>query len=130
MIFDKHLELAEDQAITVTAVSESTIDRGHPINDNEFKSSPFMVLFSKIAFASAGASTLTVTIETAVDAAFTSPIVVYTSAAIPKAKLTANTEVLKFAFPAGTKRYIRANFTVGTGPFTAGTLDLKTAADV
>ena len=42
------------------------------------------------------------------------------SDAIPKASLTAGTQVLRVSVPYGTERYLRLYFTVGTGPLTAG----------
>lgn len=129
MIKDKFLELALNQAVTVSAPGNSVINRSMPVNDNGFRATPVIVVQTKAAFASAGASTLTVRIETSVDEAFTAPITIYTSAAIPKASLVANKEVLKFPFPAGSKQFTRAYLDVGTGPFTAGTLDIFTAAD-
>ena len=131
MIKDKFLELAEAQVLTASAPGNRVINRGQPINDNGFnRSSPIIVVQTKAALLAAGAATLVVTIETSVDEAFTAPIVIYTSAVIPKASLTANKEVLKFPFPAGSKQFVRAYFTVGTGPFTAGAVDVFTVADV
>ena len=129
MIKDKFLELAENQVLTVSAAGNRVINRSMPINDNGFRATPVIVVQTKAAFVAAGAATLVVTIETSVDEAFTSPIVIYTSAAIAKTALTANKEVLKFPFPAGSKQFTRAYLTVGTGPFTAGSLDIFTVAD-
>ena len=130
MIKDKFLELAEAQAVTASAPGNRVINRGMPINDNGSRMAPFIVVQTKAAVTSGGASTVVIRIETSVDEAFTSPITVYTSAAIPKANLTANKEVLKFPFPAGTKQFTRAYFDVATGPLTAGTFDIFTVADV
>jgi hypothetical protein len=42
------------------------------------------------------------------------------SGAIGKAALTAGTEVLRIKVPLDAERYLRTNYTVATGPLTAG----------
>lgn len=79
-------------------------------------------------FAAAGAATLTVQLQTSEDINFASGVTtVMSSGAIPVAKLKAGFRLMPTEFiPVGvgmegvTKRYMRLNYVVATGPFTAG----------
>jgi hypothetical protein len=51
------------------------------------------------------------------------------SGAIGKALLTAGTEVLRVKVPLDAERYLRTNYTVATGPLTAGTFTAFLAHD-
>lgn len=128
MIIDKQLQLDSGVAITVTAASTNIIDQGAA--GNAYGNELYMVARVGTAFTAAGAGTLDIQLQTATDLAFTTPIVLYDSGAIAKTALTANTEVVKVRIPPGAKRYIRGYYTVGTGPMTAGTLDLFFTPDV
>ena len=54
------------------------------------------------------------------NSSFSTPVNLVLSDAIPKASLTAGTQVLRVAVPYGTERYLRLFYTVATGPLTAG----------
>ena len=118
------------QAVTVSAPSTDTIDGG-VAGLSYGPGSNFLATRVGTAFASAGASTLNVSIQTSDSAAFTTFDTVYDSGAIAKAALVANATVqvvdlcaLRF------KRYVRVFYTVGTGPFTAGTVESFITPDV
>lgn len=128
MIIDKELELSSAQTVTVSAASTNVIDQGAA--GNAYGNELFFVARVGTAFDAAGSATMNVVLQTATDEAFTSPIVLFDSGAIGKVSLTANTEIVKARLPLGAKRYIRGYYTVGTGPMTAGTIDLFFAPDV
>lgn len=128
MILDSQALFSDAQAITVTAASTNYFDKG--VAKIFFGKGRRVQLFIQVteAFAAAGAATLRIDLEQDDNAAFGSPTLLYTAApggvlTIGKATLVAGYYV---AFPlqglADTERYIRLNFTVATGPMTAGKL--------
>jgi hypothetical protein len=128
MIIDKALQLDLANPITVTAASVNVIDQGAA--GNAIGNELYMTARVGTAFTAAGAGTLNIQLQTSVDLAFTTPIVLYDSGPIAKTALAANTEVVKVLIPPGSKRYIRAYYIVGTGPMTAGTIDINFSIDV
>ena len=126
MFMDKQLMFSEDQAITATAVSTNVLDMGAP---DAGKSE--LSIFAKVgtAFTAAGAATMTIEVQTATDAAFTTPIVLARSADVPKASLVAGYQPIMIDVPVGCQRFLRMNYVVSTGPMTAGTLTAGIVAD-
>lgn len=120
-IIDKLNLFSDEQAITVTAPSTDVIDLGV---DRDIGSGEAIELVIKVndLFTAAGAATLTIDVQTDNDSAFGSANIIASSGAIGKAALTAGSEHLKIRVPMTTERYLRLNYTVGTGPMTAGTL--------
>lgn len=118
MILDKQNIMSEAQAITATAVSTNVIDlgatgtdQGEPVN---------LLLQVNEAFTAAGAGTLTITLETDDNESFSSATVLLSTGAIPKATLALGYQAAISFLPANVERYIRLNYTVATGPMTAG----------
>lgn len=114
-------------ALTVTRVSTNVLDllvaRDIGIDD--------MVELHvgvAVAFTAGGAATLTVTLQYSADNA--TFVDVISTAAVPVANLTAGQQLFRVAMPlnqpgsfGGTPpRYLRLNYTVATGPMTAGTI--------
>lgn len=126
MISDKLLQVSSDQAVTVTAVSEDTIDLGLARDMGAGK--PLYMLFTvKTTFTAAGASTMSLEAIVASDDALTTAIEsLGMIPTVPKASLVAGK---RFAVPlrpiVGEKgqRYLGSRYTVATGPQTAGTID-------
>ncbi|KYK44543.1 hypothetical protein A1D31_14190 [Bradyrhizobium liaoningense] len=125
MIFDRQSLLSDAQAITVTAPSTNVIDLG-PIatgivrDIGKGKQIPLLIQVIE-AFTAAGAATLTVTLQVDNDGAFGSPKTVWTSPALALADLVAGKVIIPEYVPRGTdERYMRLNYTVATGPMTAG----------
>lgn len=125
MIFDKQTLLSDAQAVTVTAVSTNVIDLG-PIKTGivrdigKGKQIPLLVQVVE-AFTAAGAATLTVSLQTDDNEAFSSAKTVWTSPAIALADLVAGKVIIPEYIPRGTnERYMRLNYAVATGPMTAG----------
>jgi len=125
MIFDRQSLLSDAQAITVTAASTNIIDLG-PIatgivrDIGKGKQIPLLIQVIE-AFAAAGAATLTVALQVDNDVAFGSPKTVWTSPALALADLIAGKVIIPEYIQRGTdERYLRLNYTVATGPMTAG----------
>jgi len=119
MLLDKYLIFSDSQAVTATASSETIdlsayrdIGTGNPIE----------VYCTVVeAATAAGAATVTITLETDDNSAFSSATTLYTTAAIGKATLVVGYEPLAgVKVPAGAERYLRLTYTVATGPLTAG----------
>lgn len=123
MIIDKELELSSAQAVTVTAASTNVFDFGPQARSESNGGQLFATVRVGTACTASGSATLTIAFQSSIDEGFSSPIIKFSSIAIPKASLTADTEVFKFAIPKGMERYGRIYYTVATGPLTAGTLD-------
>lgn len=137
MIFDKTTRISDAQAITVTAVSTNVIDLGKtgtpkgsssPLVQNLGIGAciPFLIQVVQ-DFAAAGAATLTVSLQVDDNEAFASPKEVWNSGALALAKLKAGQNLgLVNYIPKGVnddgpnERYLRLNYTVATGPMTAG----------
>jgi hypothetical protein len=110
---------SDEQAITVTAPSTDVIDLGV---DRDIGSGEPIELVIKVneAFTADGAGTLTIDVQTDNAVGFGTASVIASSGAIGKAALTLGSEHLKIRVPSTTKRYLRLNYTVATGPMTAG----------
>jgi len=121
MILDKQLTLSDAQAITATADSTNIINAGQA---NANIGEPVELLCEvEDAFTAAGAATLTVSLVTATDEAFTSPVTLLTTAAIPKATLVRGYQLPISFLPAQLLKYFKLVYTVATGPMTAGSIN-------
>lgn len=125
MIIDKQLELARNQAITASAPSTNSIDFGATTDgvigrDIGAGTPMYAVVTFPVTFTAAGAATLTASVQDSTDNVTFSDRVIGPPLAI--ADLSAGKR-LNLALPPGLKRYVRLNFTVATGPFTAGQLN-------
>lgn len=125
MILDNQTLFSDQQAITVTTVSTNTIDLG-PINAGVVrdvgngKPVPIVIQVTE-NFAAAGAAVLTVTLQSDDNSSFTSPKTVSTVPGTAVADLRAGKAITMDYLPRGTnERYLRLNYTVVTGPMTAG----------
>lgn len=127
MILDNQTLLSNRQAITASAASTNVIDLG-PINQGmrrDIGPGTAIPLVAQVTadFAAAGAATLSLALQVDDNSGFTSPKTVHTTAAIPVASLKAGYQMPLDWVPFGTdERYLRLNYTVSTGPFTAGTI--------
>jgi hypothetical protein len=135
MRFDRQNLISDKQAITVTAVSTDKIDRkggtpgftldnlGNTPKDDPSRSPELMFMFTVTEqFTAAGAATLQIDLVADDDPALGSPTVLGSTGPIGKALLVPGKKfflnVPQHALDAD--RYIGANYTVATGPMTAG----------
>lgn len=132
MLIDKENLLSYQQAITATANSTNVIDLGPPTWTGFSGDTKGIPMFMNVdePFLAAGAATLTITIQSSPVEDFSADVVThYNSGAIAKADLiTAKKWPLNLELPADVQRYVRAVYTVATGPFTAGKLTLGVTA--
>ena len=125
MILDNQTLLSNAQAITGDAGSTNQIDLG-PIRPGivrdigNGKPIPILIQVTE-AFAAAGAATMTVALQADDNPSFTSPKTVGSVSGVPVADMKPGKAITIDYVPRGTnERYIRLNYTVITGPFTAG----------
>ena len=128
MMYDNLNTFGTDQAVTTTAASTDIVDLGAARDIGNGEPLELVILVTQSVTA-AGAATVTFTLETDDNAAFSSPVVLANSGAIGKAALGAGTEVLRVKVPLDAERYLRTNYTVATGPLTAGTFTAFLAHD-
>lgn len=128
MMYDKLNTFGTDQAVTTTAASTDIVDLGAARDMGNGEPLELVILVTQSVTA-AGAATVTFTLETDDNAGFSSPVVLANSGAIGKAALGAGTEVLRVKVPLDAERYLRTNYTVATGPLTAGTFTAFLAHD-
>ena len=132
MLLDKQNMLSYKQAITVTANSESVLDLGPPNhmgfagNDREIP----LVLAIDEAFTDAGSdATLQVQLKSATNEAISSGVRIHYDRTFTFAELL---QVGKLehgiSLPPDVQRYVRATYTVASGPFTAGKITLGVTA--
>lgn len=123
-IIDKFLELSLAQAITTTAASTNVIDAGATRSASlgrDIGSGEPLYLEVNITttMTAAGAATLAIALQDSADNATFADVLTLPPIAV--AALTAG-KTYYIPLPAGMRRYIRANYTVATGPMTAGAL--------
>lgn len=126
MLLDALLQLSAAQAVTATAVSTNTIDLT-VARDLGPGRSLWLVWQVDTTFTAAGAATLTLQAITSASANLSSPTVVSQTDAIAKTELTAGRKLIAqridpavVAAQANGQRFLGAQYTVGTGPMTAG----------
>jgi len=120
MIIDRNTLVSNAQAVTATAVSTDTIDLG-ALRDigTGTKISAFVTV--DVAATAAGAATVTFAVITSANADLSSATTLYTTSAIGKATLVAGYKVFDITIPRQLlSRYLGLNYTVATGPLTAG----------
>lgn len=119
MMYDKLNTFGTDQAVTTTTASTDIVDLGAARDMGNGEPLELVVLVTETVTA-AGAATVTFTLETDDNAGFSSTFVLASSGAMAKAALTTGTEVLRVKVPLDAERFLRTNYTVATGPLTAG----------
>lgn len=126
MLSDAFLQLSTAQAVTATAVSTNTVDLG--VARDIAPGRPMYAVFQiDVTFTAAGAATMNFQVVSSAAAALTSPTVLGDSGPVPVAQLTAARRLIAVGIgpsvlttaPNG-QRFIGAQYTVGTGPMTAG----------
>ena len=121
MIQDMLLELADAQVVTVTAPSTNVVDQraaGQAIGKE-----CWLEIRVDTTATAAGAATVVFALETDSAVGFGTKTTLAQSEAIGKATLLGDTIAWRIRVPSGAKQYLRAYFTVATGPLTAGKFD-------
>lgn len=124
MITDKQLVFSRNQAITVSAPSTDIAD----LAPNGQYGPGYPVIMKAIvgtSFTAGGAGTLTIALQDSADGTNFADIA--TTGAIGKADLVNGREI-NLQLPEKHRRYLRVNYTVGTGPMTAGTISAAMSA--
>ena len=118
MILDRALFYSFNQSLTASVNSTNSLNMG--FGDSGIIDNLYLVVSATTTFTAAGAATLGITLQVSDDdSTFTDTPVTVT---LPKASLSAGTELLKIKLPYGMKKFSRLSYTVTTGPFTAGAL--------
>ena len=126
MILDALLQLSAAQAVTTSAVSTNTIDLSQARNLGTGRSLYAVITVDEAATA-AGAATVQFQIISSAAANLGSPTILGQTDAISKTELTVGRKPIVVpvppailnAHPTG-QRYLGLQYTVGTGPLTAG----------
>ncbi len=127
MIIDKLLQVSNEQVVTVTAASTDVIDFGQ-LNPNSGmgQNTTVAITVDEVA-AAAGAATVTFSVQDSADNSSFADVAV--TAAIGKATLVAGAQVL-IPMPVAHRRYVRAYYTVATGPLTTGKFSAQIVSGV
>lgn len=127
MYVDNNTFLSNAQAVTATAVSTNIIDT--QAASEAVGTECYIEFLVNTAATAAGAATVQFELQTATDAAFTAPVTLFITGAIGKATLVAGYRPAVVRIPTGSLRFLRANYTVATGPLTAGKFDARIILD-
>lgn len=117
---DQNLVMSDAQAVTATAVSTKSIDTATALR-NIGSGEPIEVLVAVgTAFTASGSATMTIALQDSADNSSFADVLV--GPAIAVASMVAGYEAFRVRLPATLRRYIALNYTVATGPMTAGAL--------
>lgn len=117
MIIDKALQVSNEQTVTATAASTDVIDFGQANPTTGLNPMMHMVIGVDQAATAAGAATVVFSVQDSADNSTFADVAA--TAAIGKAALTLGQQIV-IPMPTAHRRYVRVNYTVGTGPLTAG----------
>lgn len=117
---------SDDQAVTVTAPSTNIMDQ--LAAGNAVGREVTLDVRVKTTFTAGGSATMTIALETDNNASFSSAVVLWQATTVAVAALTAGKK-WRVKVPIGAERYLRMNYTVATGPMTAGAIDAALVQD-
>jgi hypothetical protein len=127
MFIDRFLQVSDAQAVTATAASTDVIDFGQANPNSGMGDHLNMAITVDEAAAAAGAATVTFAVQDSADNATFADVAA--TAAIGKAALPLGAQVL-IPMPLQHRRYVRVNYTVATGPLTAGRFSAQVVTGV
>ena len=122
MLLDMETLFSDAQAVTTTAASTNVVKAANTSNGmTEIAFGQPIPLLVQVVETFAGATTVKVAVQTATDAAFTTPVTLVESAAVSGSDLVAGYKFPIPYIPKGNKGYLRMYYTVTTsGTVTAG----------
>lgn len=127
MIIDKELELSSEQAITATATSTNHIDNGAS-GDIALGGQKQIAITVNEDFEAAGAARLTIQLYSANQEDFSDVVIPLATNSIAKTLLVEGYQLF-IPLPIGLDgRYFKLNYSVTTGPFTAGKISAAIVA--
>jgi hypothetical protein len=115
---DNNAVLSDAQAVTSTAASTKSYDAATALRNIGSGNEIDLVITTTTTCTAAGAATVTFALQDSPDNSSFTDVVV--TPAIAKATLVAGYEALRITLPRTLQRYIQVNYTVATGPLTAG----------
>jgi hypothetical protein len=115
---DNNAVLSDAQAVTSTAASTKSYDAATALRNIGSGNEIDLVITTTTTCTAAGAATVTFALQDSADNSSFTDVVV--TPAIAKATLVAGYEALRITLPRTLQRYIQVNYTVATGPLTAG----------
>lgn len=127
MFIDKNLQVSDAQAVTVTAASTDVIDFGQTNPNVGMDDRSSMVITVDTAAEAVGAATVTFAVQDSADNSSFADVAVTT--AIGKATLVAGYQHV-IPMPTKLRRYCRVNYTVATGPLTAGAFSAQVVTGI
>lgn len=127
MIIDKFLQVSNEQAVTSSAASTDVIDFGQTNPNSGMDDRSVMAITVDTSATAAGAATVTFSVQDSADNSTFADVAV--TAAIGKATLVAGYQHL-IPLPKKLRRYVRAYYTVATGPLTAGAFSAQVVTGV
>jgi len=131
MYVDAKLLLSDEQAISATAVSTKSIDLGVAGRDIGAGEPLYAVVVVDEGFTADGAATMTIGLITSAASNLSSPTTILSTPAIGKAALTAGRVPIVIPIPPNiAERYLGLNYTVATGPMTAGKVTAFVGTDI
>lgn len=117
MLIDKFLQVSDKQVITASATSTDVIDFGQATPNMGITDRMYMQIGVAQAVTAAGAATVQFTLQDSADGSTFADVL--STQAVAKTDLTAGAQFV-IPMPVKHRRYVRVNYTVGTGPLTAG----------
>lgn len=127
MYIDKLLQVSNEQAVTTSAASTDVIDFGQTDPNVGLDDRTNLVVTVDEAATAAGAATVTFSLQDSADNSTFADVAV--TAAIGKATLVAGYQHV-IPMPTKLRRYVRAYYTVATGPLTAGKFSAQVVAGI
>ena len=127
MLIDKFLQVSTEQAVTSSAASTDVIDFGQANPNSGLTDHLSMAITVDETATASGSATVTFSLQDSADNSTFSDVSV--TAAIAKASLVAGAQFI-IPMPTKHRRYVRAYYTVATGPLTAGKFSAQVVAGI
>lgn len=127
MIIDRNQQFSNEQAVTATAASTDVYDSRQANPNTGMDGRSALVITVDESATAAGAATVTFALQDSADNSNFADVT--STAAIGKATLVAGYQIV-IPMPTKMRRYQRVNYTVATGPLTAGKFSAQIVAGI